>query len=124
MDEPMTPAFWPHSIDTESTLLMARDIWHEIATRRSPINIILTCTCGWQRQFSRHQNALARAAKVRAAEAEHLHLNDARKPKQVTTWRTCPICGGRATKLLNLNTGKYTCQDCRHEYDFPLQHNA
>lgn len=44
---------------------------HDITTRRSPVAIIVRCTCGWSRQFTRHQNALARAARVRAAISEH-----------------------------------------------------
>lgn len=38
---------------------------------------------------------------------------------KTTTWRTCPSCGSRATKLFNLNTGFYTCQVCRHQYEWP-----
>lgn len=33
--------------------------------------MLLSCSCGWSRQITRHQNALARAAKVRAAKDEH-----------------------------------------------------
>jgi hypothetical protein len=44
---------------------------HHIDEIRSPIAIILRCSCGWTRSISRQQNALARAAKVRAAIAEH-----------------------------------------------------
>lgn len=40
-------------------------------------------------------------------------------PKKVTSWRVCPSCGGRHTKLFNLNKGKYQCQICEHEYDPP-----
>lgn len=41
------------------------------------------------------------------------------KPKKVTSWRVCPECGSRATKLLSLNTGLYTCQVCNHQYPHP-----
>jgi hypothetical protein len=37
-------------------------------------------------------------------------------PKNVTSWRTCPNCGSRATKLFHLNTGLHTCQICEHKY--------
>jgi rubredoxin len=40
-----------------------------------------------------------------------------RKPPK--SWRVCPKCRGRATKLYHLNSGKYQCQQCRHEYDPP-----
>ena len=36
--------------------------------------------------------------------------------KRVRSWRVCPKCNGRATKLFHLNTGAYTCQQCEHEY--------
>lgn len=42
-----------------------------------------------------------------------------RPPKKWTSWRVCPACGGRGTKLLHINTGKYICQQCDHEYDHP-----
>lgn len=44
---------------------------HEITERASPVSIQLRCTRGWSRQIDRRQNALARAAKVKAAKAEH-----------------------------------------------------
>lgn len=28
----------------------------------------------------------------------------------------CPKCKGRATKLYNINTGIYTCQQCKNEW--------
>lgn len=28
----------------------------------------------------------------------------------------CPKCKGRATKLYNLNTGDYMCQQCEHKW--------
>lgn len=45
---------------------------HEITERHSPVAVILLCSCGWTRQIDKRQNALARAAKVRAAKAEHV----------------------------------------------------
>jgi hypothetical protein len=52
---------------------------HEISKFRSPISIQLRCSCGWSRQITRQQNALARAAKVRAAIAEHERSVDANR---------------------------------------------
>lgn len=34
--------------------------------------------------------------------------------------RVCPACKGRATKIVSLSDGTYTCQQCGHRYD-PLQ---
>jgi hypothetical protein len=48
-----------------------KDVIHDITERRSPINIVVRCSCGWSRTFTRKQNALARAAKVRAAVDAH-----------------------------------------------------
>ena len=45
---------------------------HFVEEKRSPISVIAACDCGWRRQFSRRQNALARTAKVRAAIRRHL----------------------------------------------------
>ena len=45
-------------------------------------------------------------------------------PKKTTTYRTCPACGDRSTKLLNLNTGLYTCQGCDWKYEFPPEQTA
>ena len=44
---------------------------HDIAERRSPVNILVMCSCGWIRTFTRHQNALGRAAKIRGAINQH-----------------------------------------------------
>lgn len=47
-----------------------------------------------------------------------------KKPKKVTTWRTCPNCGSRATKIFCVNptNGKaVTCQICNHNYNPPGQ---
>ena len=45
------------------------------------------------------------------------------KPKKVTSWRTCPECGSRATKILSLNAKDpekpYHCQVCRKDYAPP-----
>lgn len=41
------------------------------------------------------------------------------KPKKVTSWRVCPECGSRATKIFSLTTGKYQCQVCGHKYEGP-----
>lgn len=40
-------------------------------------------------------------------------------PKRWTSSRVCPACGGRETKILNLNSGLYRCQVCDHEYAPP-----
>jgi hypothetical protein len=45
---------------------------HVINQRRSPINVLLICSCGWTWSISRQQNALARSAKARAAIKAHL----------------------------------------------------
>lgn len=45
---------------------------------------------------------------------------DADMPKQTTSWRVCPKCKSRATKVFSISTGKYRCQICDHEYDAPL----
>lgn len=44
---------------------------------------------------------------------------DMKKPKKVSTWRTCPNCGSKATKIMSVNTGLFTCQICDHSYDAP-----
>jgi hypothetical protein len=41
-------------------------------------------------------------------------------PKKVTSWRTCPKCGSRASKIFSIDTGKYRCQICDHRYEYPL----
>jgi hypothetical protein len=40
-------------------------------------------------------------------------------PKKWRSAKVCPNCSSRATKLLSINTGKYRCQICDHEYDPP-----
>jgi hypothetical protein len=46
-------------------------VTHDIAEIRTPIAIIVRCSCGWSRQVTRKQNALARASQVRAKIREH-----------------------------------------------------
>lgn len=46
---------------------MGKELNHEITERKTPLAVLLRCSCGWYREISRRQNALARAAKVRAA---------------------------------------------------------
>lgn len=42
------------------------------------------------------------------------------KPKRWRSWRVCPNCGSRATKIFNLSgTGSLQCQICNHKYDPP-----
>lgn len=43
-----------------------------------------------------------------------------KKPKRWRSWRVCPNCGNRATKMLSINDGKYRCQICNHAYDGPV----
>jgi hypothetical protein len=46
-----------------------------------------------------------------------------KKPAKATTWRTCPECGDRGTKILNLSAEDpdkpYQCQCCRNNYAPP-----
>lgn len=35
------------------------------------------------------------------------------------SWRTCPACMSRATKIFHLGTGKLECQICDHQYEAP-----
>ena len=44
---------------------------HRLSGHRDAIAIVLSCSCGWTRKILRRQNALARASKVRSAQAEH-----------------------------------------------------
>jgi rubredoxin len=43
------------------------------------------------------------------------------KPKRVTTYRTCPECGDRSTKIFNISVTEkpVKCQACGHRYDPP-----
>lgn len=56
-----------------------------------------------------------------AAFREAYPIEDLRKRKRPLSWRTCPECGSRATKMFSLNTGKYTCQVCDCEYENPRE---
>jgi hypothetical protein len=49
-----------------------KTVEHRIEERTSPINVMLICSCGWTHSESRHQNAFARAAKLRKARKDHL----------------------------------------------------
>ena len=40
-------------------------------------------------------------------------------PKKWTSFRVCPACGNRATKIFNFTSGLYRCQVCEHEYAPP-----
>lgn len=40
------------------------------------------------------------------------------------SWRTCPACKSRATKIFSLNSGKLQCQVCDHEYEMPAKAEA
>lgn len=44
---------------------------HHMRTVRAPDSVTIRCDCGWWSRQTRHQNALARASKERAAVAEH-----------------------------------------------------
>lgn len=39
--------------------------------------------------------------------------------KKKPSWRVCPKCKGRATKIYNVSTGQYKCQQCKHLYAPP-----
>lgn len=38
---------------------------------------------------------------------------------RLRSWRTCPICRSRATKIFSLTDGKLFCQICGHRYETP-----
>jgi transposase-like protein len=40
----------------------------------------------------------------------------ARRKRLPKSWRVCPYCKGRATKLFNISTRRYLCQQCDREY--------
>ncbi len=44
---------------------------HRITSVMSPADEMVFCSCGWRHTVTRRQNALARAAKVRAAIRRH-----------------------------------------------------
>jgi hypothetical protein len=37
--------------------------------------------------------------------------------KRKLSWRTCPKCKSRATKIFSINSGKLKCQLCDFEYE-------
>ena len=61
---------------------------HRITERLTPIDRLALCSCGWTARQTRHQNALAGSAKLRAAVRRH--LNDA----TTTTGRQAPATIG------------------------------
>jgi hypothetical protein len=49
---------------------------HEIGgERKSPSHVLVMCKCGWRFETTRHQNAFARSAKIKAAVRAHLKEN-------------------------------------------------
>lgn len=40
--------------------------------------------------------------------------------KKHRSWKVCPACSSRATKLFYATTGKYKCQVCEHQYPDPM----
>ena len=56
---------------------------HEVAERATPLHYMAVCTCGWVFQTTRRQNALARAAKIRAAIRQHLSDRVCGPPKRL-----------------------------------------
>lgn len=48
------------------------------------------------------------------------------KPKRWTSWRVCPNCGDRSTKLFHLSARDrpYKCQICDHRYNPPKKSRA
>lgn len=47
------------------------------------------------------------------------HADKAADMKRKFSWRTCPKCKSRATKIFSLNSGKLKCQICEFEYESP-----
>lgn len=56
-----------------------RKVEHEITQRKTPLSYLLVCTCGWSHSETRRQNAWARAAKLRSAEAAHWRAVEAQE---------------------------------------------
>lgn len=52
-------------------------------------------------------------------QSEPLHQTTNKPPKVWRSWRVCPACSGRATKIFSMSSGKLICQRCDHEYDPP-----
>jgi hypothetical protein len=44
-----------------------------------------------------------------------------KKPKKWRSWRVCPNCGSKATKIFNLSNADkpLECQVCKHTYNPP-----
>lgn len=55
---------------------------HDMTEVRSPGAVVVRCSCGWSRTVLRAQNALARAAKVRAAWALHAREIEAQQQEK------------------------------------------
>lgn len=80
---------------------------HDLEVRKSPINFIVHCRCGFSRTITRRQNALARARKVKSAIREHdkqVEENQTNASTHPRSWycepcavevyeRRCPHCG-------------------------------
>lgn len=45
---------------------------HSFSEIRTPASITVRCSCGWWNRFTRAQNALRRAAKIKGAMSAHL----------------------------------------------------
>ena len=58
--------------ESEETMKIPVTQAHLITERESPVAMLLRCKCGWHKEITRKQNALARAAKVKAAVHEHI----------------------------------------------------
>lgn len=43
--------------------------------------------------------------------------------KRKPSWRVCPACKSRATKIINLHTGRVCCQICECEYAIDSEGN-
>ena len=39
--------------------------------------------------------------------------------KRHRSWKVCPACSSRATKIFDFNSGRYRCQVCQHHYMDP-----
>lgn len=58
---------------------------HKMWVGRSPTTVTARCSCGWYSTQTRHQNALARASKIRAAQRRHLEKIEADRAAQEET---------------------------------------
>lgn len=52
---------------------------HYISERRSPIDVVAFCSCGWAYSTTRRQNARVRASKINAAVRKHLSCEGEKK---------------------------------------------